>query len=191
MASPKGTKHAYKNKLKDVDADYMRKSLQFSITLSKLPNYDHGDPVQVEKRIDEYLNTCMEYGMKTGVEGASLALGIDRMTFLRWSKGETMRQNQNVAQKLQAIIHQQYESLMVDGKMNPVAGIFLMSNNMGYEQKVTQQVEQKTIISISDDPDKLKDRYLDYNGSQNETKQLEENYPINAEFTVKEKEKAE
>ena len=191
MASPKGTKHPNKNKLKDVDDDYMRKSLQFSITLSKLPDYDHGDPAQVEKRIDEYLNTCMEYGMKTGVEGASLALGIDRMTFLRWSKGETMRQNQNVAQKLQAIIHQQYESLMVDGKMNPVAGIFLMSNNMGYEQKVTQQVEQKTVISISDDPDKLKDRYLDYNGSQNETKQLEENYPINAEFTVKEKEKTE
>lgn len=55
------------------------------------------------------------------------------------------------------------ESYMQNGKINPVAGIFLMSNNFGYKQKVEVRAEAAPAESLlaGKSAEELQARYAD------------------------------
>lgn len=113
-----------------------------SMALYEQKPIDISDEDQVKQRIIEYFDLAEEHGLKPTVAGLCSSLGINRTTFADWCAGRTRSSThslpiKNARQILEDIMEQQ----MQNGKINPVAGIFLMSNNFGYKQKVDISAE--------------------------------------------------
>ena len=103
-----------------------------------------------------YFQHCMENDMKPGVTGLCNALGISRMTFNNWEQGRkvTRGEQTKLMQKAKGIIEEMMEQYMMNGKINPVSGIFLMKNNFeGYYDR------QDVVLSPGSplDPEKNKE----------------------------------
>lgn len=99
---------------------------------------------QVNQRISDYFDVCSDNGMKPTCAGFALAFGVDRRTMIRWVGGENKGMPASVVARLKkayALINMQMEDYMQNGKINPVAGIFLMKNNMGYTDKTEVVIE--------------------------------------------------
>ena len=77
--------------------------------------------------------------MKPSVAGMALAFGIDRRTMWKWVNGIDSAyiptESRDTLKKAYQFLNAQMENYMQNGKINPVAGIFLMKNNMGYADK--------------------------------------------------------
>lgn len=101
-----------------------------------LPPIDISDEKQVKQRIEEYFMHCIQDDMKPTVVGCSAALGIDRHTFNDWCKGNTRAATHTATvKKAKEILENMMENYMLNGKINPVSGIFLLKNNFGYQDK--------------------------------------------------------
>lgn len=111
------------------------KYLRHALMAAELPAIDISDPVQVEERVNWYFQHCLDNDMKPGVTGLCNALGISRMTFNNWEQGRKASRGKHteVMQRAKGIIEEMMEQYMMNGKINPVSGIFLMKNNFdGY-----------------------------------------------------------
>lgn len=113
------------------NARYLRNALESY----NLPPLDLDNADQVGERITWYFEHCLENDCKPGIAGLCNALGITRMTFFNWRNkgGRDRKKHQEYAIKAKGIIEELYEQYMMNGKINPVSGIFLMKNNFdGY-----------------------------------------------------------
>ncbi len=122
------------------------RNIAFSMAVAKLPKIDLFDPDQVEKRTWEYFSMCEQADMRPLVTGYASALGLDRRRLYEIRTGN-FHNNYNtwkdLPQESLNMIHQAYDFLeqlweanMVQGKVNPVTGIFLGKNNWGYKDNV-------------------------------------------------------
>ena len=67
---------------------------------------------------------------------AGSAIGVTRQTFNRWCVGKERGQSHSIyIQRVRNIMEEMMEDYMLNGKINPVSGIFLMKNNFGYTDK--------------------------------------------------------
>lgn len=124
------------------------------------------DPKQVEKRIGEYFNHCMEDDMKPTVMGVCNSLGISRDTFHNWCSGRYRGDSHlDIIKKAKDFLEEMMESYMVNGKVNPVTGIFLLKNNFGYRDQ--QEVVLKPTMELGDQtsPEDLQKKYLEATGT--------------------------
>lgn len=112
------------------------KFLAHGMAVMKMPPIDVTDPVQVERRIDEYFTLCAQNDMKPTVKGFCNALRINRQRLFEWKHGN-FRATTHQAIILQAydMLEELWENYMQNGKINPVSGIFLGKNNFGYADK--------------------------------------------------------
>lgn len=89
--------------------------------------------------MEMYFALCAQDDMKPSVAGMALAFGVDRKTIWAWANGVDSKtlpaESRNLIKKAYQLLNAQMESYMQNGKINPVAGIFLMKNNMGYADK--------------------------------------------------------
>ena len=109
--------------------------LMFSLALARLPKIDPRDPVAVENRTMDYFQLCAEQNMKPSVPGLALALGVTRSTVRSWLEGLGAGKSAGVKDAVQTaftILTAQMEQYMLEGGINPIAGIFIMRNNFGY-----------------------------------------------------------
>lgn len=124
---------------------------------------DISDSSQVERRMLEYFSYCAEKDMKVGQEGLCFALGITRQTFWNWVSGQYRSDTHlDVVKKAQAFLRMNWEQYMLNGKINPVAGIFLAKNQYGYTDK--QELEVKPINPMTDglsSPEEIAERYAE------------------------------
>ncbi len=78
------------------------------------------------------------------VAGLALALGIDRQTLWTWiNNTQGAIKNPDVIYTLKEVynlIASQYEGMLTQGKIIPVAGFFLMQNNFGYKNQTDHVV---------------------------------------------------
>lgn len=111
--------------------------------LSSLPAINVNNPDEMKQRINDYFRICSEDDIKPSVASLGLAFGIGRATMFNWLTGKTNtlsnKESFDTFKKAYDSINSYYEHMMNNGKINPVAGIFLMKNNMGY-QDTTQHV---------------------------------------------------
>lgn len=125
------------------------KYLNHAIQIYNLPSIDLNDPEQVKNRVMEYFNICLENDMRPNIAGVSNALSISRQYLWEIANGKTnkCREVVDTIKKVQYLLTQQMEDFMQNGKINPVAAIFLMKNNMGYSDQqeiiVTPGIEEK------------------------------------------------
>lgn len=167
---PKGSKDSYKRKYPkgevQTNEGENRKYLYHNLELAALGSekLDFADPEAVEERIQAYFQTCARNDMKPGVAGFALACGVDRRQIPRWAQGESFPgadKSRRLLLQAYQILNSQMEDYMQNGKINPIAGIFLMKNNMGYEDKVEQVVTARNPLGVEASQEELRKKYLD------------------------------
>ena len=110
--------------------------LVHAMATMNLPKINRNDPKQVEARINWYLNHCLEHDMKPTVTGFCNALGICRQTLWNWRNGAFRAgTHEEIICKAYDLLEEMWENYMMNGKINPVAGIFLGKNMFGYQDK--------------------------------------------------------
>ena len=133
--------------------------LSHDLKLMRLPAIDINDEMRVQQRIEEYFSICTEDDIKPSIASLALALGTSRFTLFDWINGRnrniTNSQSILTLKKAYDAINSYYEHMMNNGKINPVAGIFLMKNNLGYKDQTDYVVstgsnEQLRIEDIAD-----------------------------------------
>ena len=131
-----------------------RKYLEHNLKMWNWPSVDMKKPENVLERVTLYFQTCADDDMKPSVAGLALAFGIDRRTLWKWINGIqsdfVAAESRDALKKAYQILTAQMENYMQNGKINPVAGIFLMKNNMGYQDK------QEVVVTL---PSSLASRY--------------------------------
>ena len=124
---------------------------------------DKKNPEDIAKRINDYFRLCGQNDMKPSVAGLALAFGISRIGLYRWVTGEyhvLTTEGRQYLERAYQMLNAQMEDYMQNGKINPIAGIFLMKNNMGYEDKKDINVVPVNQLNESLSQDELRRKYL-------------------------------
>lgn len=141
-----------------------RKYLAHNLEVSALADngWDRNDPEATQQRVIDYFSVCVKNDMKPSVAGLSLALGIHRTVLWALVHGNTkiVEESRNVLKKAYLILNSQMEDYMQNGKINPVSGIFLMKNNMGYEDKKEINVNPTAELDAGLSQEQLKAKYM-------------------------------
>ena len=120
----------------------------------------------VQERMINYFQLCADNDMKPSFAGMALAFGVDRRTMWKWVNGAgdikpLPPEIRDTLKKGQQILNAQMEDYMQNGKINPVSGIFLMKNNMGYTDQQEVVLRPDSPLGEKADPEALKRKYLE------------------------------
>lgn len=120
----------------DVEPGDNSKYLRHALATLDMPPIDISDAKQVEERIWWYFEHCAGGDMKPTVTGLCNALGISRNTLRTWYNEEfRATTHAPVVQKAYALLEELWEDYMLNGKINPVSGIFIGKNAWNYADK--------------------------------------------------------
>ena len=129
------------------NSNYLRHAM---MTMS-LPPIDISSAAQVEERVMWYFSHCAESDMKPTVKGLCNALGIHRDTIHTWKTGERRAgTHKEIVLKAYDMMEELWEDYMLNGKINPVSGIFLGKNLWGYADKQEYVVTPNTGNNYAD-----------------------------------------
>lgn len=141
-----------------------------SMQLMKLPKIDIRNEKQVEERLEEYFQIHYENDCKPTVVGMAMALGISRQSLWAIRTGSPMggRGNEPVLppsvtdliKKAYFFMENLWEQYMLNGKLNPVTGIFLGKNHFGYQDKTEYVLTPNTNQDESYSADDIRERYI-------------------------------
>jgi hypothetical protein len=141
------------------------KFLRHALASWDLPPIDISDASQVAQRIEWFFSHCAEDDMKPTVTGLCNALGIDRSTFYRWGTGEFRKgetsDHYTLVKKARNILEELWEDYMLNGKINPVTGIFLGKNHFGYADKQEVVLTPNSPLGDTKDTKELEERYIE------------------------------
>ena len=127
-----------------------------------LPVIDISDEKQVEERLMWYFNTCAEDDIKPTVTGMCRSLGIHRKTLYRWGQGEVREStHSHLIKKAYDLLEEMWENWMLNGKINPVVGIFLGKNHFGYADKQDIVVTPNNPLGAMGSESEIQQRYLE------------------------------
>lgn len=116
----------------------MSRMITDAMNLSSFGPIDVNNPEQVEERMRMFLTYCVQHDMKPTVESMALAFNTNRTQLWRWVNGvecNVIEASRNAIKKGYSIMNQLLAQTMADGKMNPVAAIFLLKNNHSYRDQ--------------------------------------------------------
>jgi hypothetical protein len=103
--------------------------IRHALATLDLPPIDISDPKQVSDRIDWYFVHCADNEMKPTVTGFCNALGVNKDTIRTWYNGEYRAgTHQDIIRRAYRVLEELWEDYMLNGKINPVSGIFLAKN---------------------------------------------------------------
>lgn len=165
ITTKKSRKRNSDNRMIQAEPGEMSRFIRHSLWSYYEEPIDISDPKQVEQRINDYFQHCMEDDMKPTVMGICNSLGITRATFHEWcSGGRRADTHVDIIRKAKNFLEEMMESYMLNGKINPVTGIFLLKNNFGYQDK--QEVVLKPSMDLGEEtsPEELKHKYLEATG---------------------------
>lgn len=110
--------------------------LRYALASWNLPPIDISDEKQVENRINEYFNYCIDNDRKPNMIGVANWLGVNSDTLRSWKRGEYRTDTHSgLIQKVSRILEEQWVDYMQNGKVNPASGIFLGKNLWGYKDQ--------------------------------------------------------
>lgn len=119
-----------------VDPGDNAKYLSHELAIRKMPQIDTRDPVQVKQRIDDYFALCVRNDVKPSVKGFLNSLRVAKSTLWEWKTGGFRAgTHQQIIVDAYDVLEALWEDYMMNGKINPVSGIFLGKNNFGYADK--------------------------------------------------------
>jgi hypothetical protein len=129
----------------DFDTGDNARYLAHAMTIMEQPPINIADPREVEGRIKWYFGHCVNSDMKPTVSGMCNAIGIHRDTLHTWKTGEARKgTHQEVVLRAYRVLEELWEDYMLNGKVNPVAGIFLGKNLFSYRDQQEYVVTPNT-----------------------------------------------
>lgn len=139
----------YSNEALGLDKGDNARYTSFALSIYSMPEIDITDAEQVNRRVVEYLTTCIDNDIKPGVATLAMALGIDRNRLLKIISGVS-GENSGITYSVRSVVKRAYamfdamwETNMQSGKINPACGIFLGKNNFGYKDVVDYNLTPK------------------------------------------------
>jgi hypothetical protein len=112
------------------------KFLSHALAIRNMPPIDTKDPAQVQQRISDYFTLCVEHDIKPSVKGFLNSLRVAKSTLWEWKQGNFRAgTHQAIIVEAYDVLEALWEDYMLNGKINPVSGIFLGKNNFGYQDK--------------------------------------------------------
>lgn len=142
-----------------------RRYLIHSMAMFDWLEVDMKEPEQVRERIGQYLDLCAKDDMKPSVAGLALAFGVDRKTIWAWANGVDSAylpaESRNFIKKVYQLLNAQMEDYAQNGKINPVAAIFLMKNHFGYVDKQEMVLTPNQQLGDQVSPEDLQRKYLE------------------------------
>ncbi len=149
-----------------------RRYIEHSLRMWDWPSVDMKQPPQVKERIGMYLNICAEDDMKPSVAGLALAFGVSRKTIWAWANGVDSKtlpeDSRNLIKRAYQFLNAQMEDYAQNGKINPVAAIFLMKNHFGYQDKQEVVLTPNNQLGETTSPEELQQKYLEATASDYE-----------------------
>jgi len=135
--------------------------IRFALASWNLPPIDISDPKQVEQRIYDYFKYCSENDRKPQIAGMANWLGVSRDTINSWKRGEYRTDtHSDIIKKAINVIEEMWVDFMLNGRINPVAFVFLSKNFLQYAD--TQQIIVTPNNPMSDlDADQARKRLVD------------------------------
>lgn len=141
------------------------KFLSHALAVRNMPEIDTSDPVQVKQRIDDYFALCVMHDIKPSVKGFLNSLRVAKSTLWEWKNGGFRSgTHQQIILEAYDVLEALWEDYMMNGKINPVSGIFLGKNNFGYADKQEvvltpnqQQISAEDVKMISAKYEELPD----------------------------------
>ena len=147
------------------------KFMEIQIALLNMPNIDMNDVEQVTARLSEYFALYTSRDMKPTVAGMAVALNGHSRQWLHavvhdkpsggaGYKAALPTQVADCIKKAYSLLENLWESYMQNGKVNPVAGIFLGKNNYGYLDKTEYVLTPNQQATEDYDPTEIRERYI-------------------------------
>ena len=153
------------------------KFTSMGLWLMNLPKIDVHDPEAVQQRLNDYFGYMASQDAKPTVAGMAMALGMDRrslweiktgaQTTNRWIE-DWLTEVKDSIKKAYSLMEYLWENYMVNGKINPVTGIFLGKNNFGYQDKQEMVLTPNTQNESDFSEDDLRKRYMIEDGESND-----------------------
>ena len=152
------------------------KFTSMGLWLMNLPKIDVHDPEAVQQRLNDYFGYMASQDAKPTVAGMAMALGMDRRRLWEIKTGNyhTSKRLEDLPKEVTDCIKKAYslmeylwENYMVNGKINPVTGIFLGKNNFGYQDKQEMVLTPNTQNESDFSEDDLRKRYMIEDGENN------------------------
>lgn len=161
------------------------KFTSMNLHFMNLPKIDLHDEKAVQDRLNEYFDFMIQNDMKPSVSGMAMALGLDRRRLWEIKTGNTQGSGAmgglsslpqgvtDLVKKAYQLLECLWEDYMLNGKINPMAGVFLGVNNYGYQD--VKKVDVTPVLPDSNkdndyDPDSIRERYLiDSNDSDSDS----------------------
>ena len=117
----------------------MSRMITNAMNLSNFGPVDINDSDAVEERVNQAMRYMIEHDMKPTVESLALAFNTNRMQLWRWANnvecGNIPERSRYAIKKGYNLMNQLLTQTMADGKINPVAAIFLLKNNHQYRDQ--------------------------------------------------------
>lgn len=153
------------------------KFTSMGLWLMNLPKIDVHDPEAVQQRLNDYFGYMASQDAKPTVAGMAMALGLDRRRLWeiktgnyhtnKWLESLPGEVTDSI-KKAYSLMEYLWENYMVNGKINPVTGIFLGKNNFGYQDKQEMVLTPNTQNENDFNEDDLRKRYLLERGESND-----------------------
>lgn len=139
------------------NARYLRHAL---VSLD-LPPIDISDPKQVEQRIRDYFQYCIDNDRKPNMIGLANWIGVSRETVNTWKRGDYRAEtHSDVIKKALDVLEELWMDYMLNGKANPASLIFLGKNLWQYKDQSDIIVTPNNPLD-SADPETARKKYLD------------------------------
>lgn len=160
------------------------KFTSMNLHFMNLPKIDLHDEKAVQNRLNEYFDFMIQNDMKPSVSGMAMALGLDRRRLWEIKTGNTQgsgalgglsslpQEVTDLVKKAYQLLECLWEDYMLNGKINPMAGVFLGINNYGYQD--VKKVDVAPVLPNNKDndydADAIRERYLiDSNDSDSDS----------------------
>lgn len=138
--------------------------------LAFLPDINLNDVEQLKERLELFFDICIKYDDRPTVEGLGLALnGMDRRRLWEIKEGASSTHKvvnelppacRDMIKKAYKVMAKLWETYMLNGKINPVSGIFLGKNYYGMQDKQECVITPNNALREEMDISDIRKRYL-------------------------------
>lgn len=137
-----------------VDKDKVSVNMNYIIhakRLSDLPPVPLSDPEAIRDRVDWYYQLCATDGVRPNVPGLALAFGLTRTGLMNALADRRMTRDcaQEIGRGI-AMMDDILSGMVLDGRIMPVAAIYLMNNWLGYKNASEVTTRTETVETNAD-----------------------------------------
>lgn len=112
---------------------------------------------EIAQRIEFYFKDCYKHKLKPTLEGCALACGVTTETFSNWAKKDSKSDFDRfeISKRCKQLLATFDASLLINGKLNPVAYIFRAKNYYGMKDQTESVVKHESNLGETKSADEL------------------------------------